>query len=542
VPKQTPPPKQRAKLPWYLVLPAVMCGIGVGMPVIYLLIRAFNTDTQSIKTIIFSARSAKLLGNTLLLSGGVLIATLLLAIPAAWLTARTNLRFRKLWSIGMVLPLAVPGYLMAFCLLSLGGSRGAVARLTDGSLELPIIRGFWGSLIALSLYNLPYMFLNVRAAVLTLDPCLEDAARALGRKPAAVFFRVVLPQLKPAMVAGGLLVCLHVVADFGVVQLMNYQTFSYTLFQQYESGNTNGAAFFALMMIALSSAFIGLELWLLRGIKLHRAASGAGRQTKPAQLGYWSIPATAFLAMILTLGVLVPTVTAAFWMSVPTMFQSAEEIRAELIDAMRDSVFASGGAAIMAVMLAIPIAYLGARYKSKRATLLERVSYAGYATPALAFALSLLVFTLTLDRLFVKAGETFLYGSLAVLIYAYALHFLAEAVEPVRAALYQATPRLEEAARALGRGPIQTIRLVTLPLLRPGIGVALVLVFLSAMKELPMTMLLKPYEFYNLAFYIFDKTREGFYAEAAPFALGIVGVSSIFVACLLISESGPRKK
>ncbi len=538
--RRKPRPPRREALPWYLVLPAVLCGLGVVGPMVYLVIRALNVEAEELARTLLDVRNLRLLGSTLLLCATVLVVTIVLALPAAWLTARTDLPLRRVFALGMVLPLAVPGYLMAFSLLSLGGYMGAVAQVSEAwfgeRFVMMPVRGYLGALIALSLYNFPYMLLNLRAAFLALDPTIEEVGRSLGRSPRQVFIHVVLPQLRPALVAGGLLVCLHVVADFGVVHLMNYPTFSYALYEQYAASDTTGMAWYGLMMIALAGAFIAAELWLLRGLRLHRAGSGVARGRAVTRLGWSRYPAMGFLLLILAAGVLLPALTTGFWLFEPT-FDSASNLRHKLFDAVTDSVFASLAAAVVAVLLALPVALLASRYPGKRSLMLERVAYLGYATPALAFALGLLVLSITIDRLFVEAGDTLVYGSLAVLVYGYALHFMAEGVGPIRAALYHATPRLEEASRSLGRGFVRTSLSVTLPLLRPGLMVSLALVFLSTMKELPLTMLLRPYDFTNLAYELWARTDERLFADAAPFALGILVVSVVFVGALLAGET-----
>lgn len=540
-----PRPARRVALPWYLVLPAVLCGLGVAGPMVYLVIRALSVEPAELSRTLLDVRNLRLLGSTLLLCAGVLVVTTAMALPAAWLTARTDLPLRRFFALAMVLPLAVPGYLTAFSLLSLGGYMGAVAQVSDAwfgqRLVMMPIRGYLGALIALSLYNFPYMMLNLRAAFLSLDPTMGEVGRSLGRSPAQVFVRVVLPQLRPALLAGGLLVCLHVVADFGVVHLMGYPTFSYALYEQYAASDITGMAWYGLMMIALAGLFIALELWLLRGLRLHRAGSGVARGRPVTRLRGWAWPAMALLLLIFAAGVLLPAGTTGFWLFEPT-FDSTANLRDKLFDALRDSVLASLAAAAVAVLLALPVALLAARYPGKRSVMLERVAYMGYATPALAFALGLLVLSITIDRLFVEAGQRLFYGSFAVLIYGYALHFMAEGVGPIRAALFHATPRLEEASRGLGRGFVRTSLSVTLPLLRPGLMVSLALVFLSTMKELPLTMLLRPYDFTNLAYELWSRTDERLFADAAPFALGILVVSIVFVGALLLGEARLEKR
>jgi iron(III) transport system permease protein len=542
---------RRSPPPWYLWLPVAFCGAGVLLPLAYLIVRALSVDAERLGHIVLNWRNVELLINTLLLTAVVLIVTTLVAVPAAWLTTRTDLPFRRTLTVALVLPLAVPGYLLAYTLLAFTGDYGALAQFTRLiGFEQPWVvprpvqlfgaawGPFVGAVIALSLYNFPYMALNLRAAMSEMDPGLEEIARSLGHRPMRAFFTVILPQLRPAMLAGSLLVGLHVIMDFGVVSLMGYHTFSYALFLQYSAAyDVEGAAWVALMLLSLAFAFVALELLMLRGIRLHRAGGGVGRLQRPVRLGIWAWPAVVFILSLVTLGVLIPAGTIGFWATRADYALIGEDLWLSV----RDSLTAAGPAAIIATLLAMPVAWMARRYPSKRSVFFERVAYLGYATPSLAFALGLLVVSLYVDSWFLAPQQTLLYQSLAVLIYAYSLHFLAEAVGPIRAGLFHATPRVEEASRSLGVGPVRTFLTVTLPLLRPGLIVALTLVFLSAMKELPLTILLKPNNFQTLSQNIWDKTHDASYADAAPFALLILVISMIFVGVLMRGEkSGDR--
>lgn len=521
--------QRRMPLPWHLAIPAILVGLGVLVPLAYLLTRAFEGDIDAISNTLFRWRTLATILNTLTLSLAVLAVTTLLAMPAAWLTTHADLPSRSLFTAILVMPLAVPGYLLAFTLLSIGGDYGASARLLG--ISLPRLSGFTGSLIALSLYNFPYMLLALRAGFRHIDPSIEDTARSLGRGPWGTFFTAVLPQLRPALLAGGLLVVLHVIGDFGVVSLMRYKTFSYVLFTSmaFEPGY---AAWIALLMLGFACSFIGLEVWLIKGRKFDRAGGGASRRRTTVKLGKWKLPIVLVLLGFILAAVGLPVAASIYWAWQPKL----EYVTQDLLQAGIASVKVSLPTAVVATMLAVPIAMMAVRYPGKRSQSLERLAYAGYATPGLAFGLALVWFSLWLDGWLVEAGETFLYQSLLIMIYGYTLHFLAEAVGPVRASLLHANRRLEEASRCLGRGPVVTFFRVTLPVIRSGLVAAGALVFLSAMKELPLAMLLRPYNFDTLAFNLWDLTNEALYAEAAPYALAILGTSLVFVLVLLVSE------
>jgi iron(III) transport system permease protein len=507
---------------WYLWGPAGIVAIGVLIPLVYLVLRAFEAEPAQLADLVFRARTLELLWNTVGLTIGVLVVATAIAFPLAWLTARTDLRGKRLVTLLSVLPLAVPGYVMAYVLLATTGSYGTLAQVAG--LVVPRLSGFTGALIALSLYTFPYLFLNLRTALLDLDPALEESARALGYRRSKVLRHVILPQLRPGFLSGGLLVGLHVLGDFGVVSLMRFKTFSYALYLQYTASYDRVyAACLALMLLVLTATVLFLEARLLRGLLLHRTGSGTSRQAPPIKLGTWRWPSYLFVGAVAMASVGVPVLTVGYWMLEGTAIPWAG-----LGDALWGSVSASGPAALLAGALALPLAYLSVRRPSRGTKTLERIAYFGYATPPLAFALALVFFTLrTVPPL---------YQTLGLLIIAYALHFLAEAIGPIRTALYQAPPRLEEAARSLGRTPLQAFFAATFPLLRKGLLVSIALVFLSAMKELPLTFLLSPIGFDALALKVWSYANEALFAGAAPFALAIMAVSAAFVGLLLLRE------
>ena len=507
------------------MLPALIITAGVLVPVIYLVVRAFQAESNVLTSLVFRTRNLRLLANTFLLGVGVLGLGTAIAFPMAWITTRTRIRGSRAFTLLGVLPLAIPGYVMAYVLLATTGSYGTLARLFG--IDLPRLSGYTGAVIALGLATYPYLFLNIRTALQGLDASLEETARSLGYHRREVLLRVVLPQLRPAFYSGGLLVGLHVLGDFGVVSLMRFETFSYALFLQYSASYDRVyAAWLALMLLALTGLVLLMEARLLRGISLHRAGHGLVRRAMPVESGRWNGASYLFLALAALTSVGIPVLTIGYWMS-----RGAASTWSELGDSLVSSVSASAPAALVAAALAIPVAYLGVRRPSVATRSLERLSYFGYATPPLAFALALIFFSLQ--------AAPWLYQTLTMLIGAYALHFLAEAIGPVRTALYQAPPSIEEAARTLGRSPVRAFLEGTLPLLKRSVLVSIALVFLSAMKELPITFLLSPVGFETLALNAWGFTNEALFGGAAPFALTIVLFSSLFVGLLLVQEGAP---
>lgn len=508
---------------WYFLLPAVLVGLSVLLPLGYLLIRALEADASLSSELVFRMRNLELLYNTLILAVGTLVIGTLIALPLAWITTRTRIPGRPVLALLGVLPLAIPGYVMAYALLGFTGANGTLALLFG--LELPRLSGFSGALIAISLYTYPYLYLNFRAALAGMDPSLEEVARSLGYRPRTIFFKVILPQLRPAYYAGALIIFLYVLGDFGAVSLMRFETFSYAIYLQYAASYDRVyAAWLALMLLALTSTALIVEYRLLRGLFFHRIGTGLERKAKLLPLGAWKWPAYVFVTLLVLSAIVLPVSTILFWMAESFTLDQLGGLRS----ALAGSAMASAPAALLAAALAIPLAYNGIRHPSRLTRGLERIAYLGYATPPLAFALALIFFTLN--------ATPVLYQTLSLLIIAYALHFLAEAIGPVRSSLYQASPRLEEAARSLGYGRFKAFFLATFPVMRSGLVVSAALVFMSAMKELPITFLLAPVGYETLAVSVWSYTAEAMFARAAPFALVILIFSTIFVGLLFARE------
>ncbi len=487
------------------------------LPLIYLLLRAAEAPLDEVQAMLLRPRNFTLLANTALLAVGVIVGATAIGLPLAWLVSRTDLRGRRALTVLAVLPLAVPGYVMAWSLLGIGGPRGALAGTLG--LEAPRLSGYWGALIALTLYNFPYVFLTTRAAFERLDHGPTEAARALGAGRLQVLFGVQLRQLAPALLAGGLLVGLYAVGDFGVVSLMRYDTLSYALFVNW--AEMQYAAWLALWLLAFAGVLLGLDWYLGRNQRVSRVGVGAARRAPLVRLGRWSLGAWIAVVLVVGLSLLVPLSTTLYWLA-----QGLERfVWADLGQAALDSLTASLPAALLTVSLALPLAFLAQRYPGWASRLAERTGQLGYAVPALALALALVFFCLRVAPA--------LRDSMLVLLLAYAAHFLLLAMGPMRGTLHLLTPRHEEAARALGCGPAQTLWRVTLPALRGAMVAGLILVFLAAMRELPLSKLLSPLDFRTLAVNAWSFADEALYADAAPYALSMLLVSGAAVALML---------
>lgn len=516
-------PARRATPPWYLLIAPVVVAVSMLLPLAYLVIRAAEADPAQLASLIFRTRNLVLLHNTVLLTIGVVAATTVLAVPLAWLVVRTDIPARRAITLLSVLPLSVPGYVMAFALLGLGGNYGFMARVFNISLPRP--SGYWGALVALSLYCFPYVFLNVRASLSGLDASLEESARSMGHGPARVVLRVILPHLRPALFSGWLIVAIYVLGDFGAIALMRYEVFSYAIYSQYAGAfDRVYAAWLSLMLLALALIPVVMEGRLLARARFARTGTGVARRVRRTALGVWRLPALLFVALAFAASIGLPFGMLGYWLSLSSPW-------AELPRVARAFLFSAGAAApaaMAAVFIAVPLAYLRVRYPSALSRATERIVYVGYALPPLALALAMVFFSLRAARP--------LYQSLPLLVAAYVISFLALATGPIRAALLQAPRRLEEAARSLGLSPLAAFVRTVVPLLRRGMLASMVLVFVITMKELPITFLLAPTGYTTLSVAVFSRTSEALLAEAAPYAAAIVLFSSLFVGLLLRYE------
>ncbi len=507
---------------------ALLVAAAVMLPPLYLLLRAVGAGSQAWSALL-RARTLIIIGNTALLAITVTAASAVLALTLAWLTTRSDLPGRRLWSVLTALPLVIPSYVGGYLMVASLGPRGMLQGWLEpllGIERLPEIYGFPGAALVLTLLSYPYALLTLRAAFQRLDPAQEEAARSLGRSRRTVFLRITLPQLRPALAAGSLLVALYTLRDFGAVSIMRFNTFTRVLYIQYRSSfDRSGAAALALVLVILTLAILAIEMRLRGRGRIHSNQASAQRPPALVPLGRWRWPALAFCSLIVLLSLVIPAGVLLYWLVRGLL---SGEVLMPLLQVAANSILAGTLAAVLIIAAAIPVAILVTRRPSPLAHGIERLTYVGFALPGIVVALSLVFF-----------GSRYapsLYQTLPLLLLAYLVLFLPEAVGAVKSALLQIHPNLEEAARSLGRDPLQAFRLVLLPQIRPGLAAGAALVFLTTMKELPATLLLAPLGFRTLATSVWSAVEEAFFAQAAAPALLIILTSSLPLAYLVLRE------
>jgi iron(III) transport system permease protein len=490
------------------------------LPLAYLAVRAVSGWPDAWRVLLRSG-TLDLILDTAVLVVAVVAGSIAIGVPLAWLVTRTDLPGRRAWAAAAALPLVIPSYVAALALLGAFGPRGMLQRLLEplGVDRLPAIYGFPGAFLALTLSTYPYVFLLAAAALRTADPALEEAARGLGSSRAGVLRRVTLPGLRPSIGAGALLVALYTLSDFGAVSLMQYDALTRAIFLQYRAlFDRTPAAVLSLVLVGLTAVVLLLEARSRRRGAYHRSSPGAARPAKLVRLGRWRWAALAFCTAVVGLFLVVPVAVLAYWAAraVPLGHGIDVAWRPALNSLVVSALAAGAGLAAV-----LPVALLAHRYPSAWSRTLERLSFSANALPGIVIALSLVFFAAN------YAGA--LYQTLVLLVFAYVVRFFPQALSAVSSALRGVNPRLEDAARGLGRRPLGVLLHVTAPLIRQGLLAGAALVFLSAMKELPATLLLRPIGFDTLATEIWKYTALGSYSRAAPPALLLILVSAPFV-------------
>lgn len=465
------------------------------------------------------------LGRSLLLGGAVALAAAVAGTTAAWVVTRTDVPGRRLWAALLPLPLVIPSFIAAVAFLAAFAPGG----LLEGPLRafglgrLPELRGFGAAFILLSLITYPYVYLPAAAALDQIPPSLEEAGRILGRRPAEVFRTVVLPQVGPGIVGGGLLTFLYTVSDFGAVQILRYDTLTRVIYATRLLDRGTSLAL-SLELGAVALAAVVLERRVFGGPRAHRVQRGMHGLRVP--LGRWKAPATAFVAALVGLALFAPLCVLGFWAG-RGVLRGSTRASALVTDIgglwgpVVNTAAAGLAAAVLAVAATAPVAYLAVRHPGRVAGMANAVIVAGFALPGLALGLALVYWTLR-----APGPIGLLYQTLSLLLFAYVVHFGAQAMGAAQVAVAGVPQQATEAARALGAGPARRLLSVELPLMAPGLLAGGGLVLLSVIKELPATLLLAPPGFQTLATKIWSATEDAFIADASLASLVLVALSA----------------
>ncbi len=489
--------------------------------------------------------------NSLLLMSGVAIGSLVLGVGAAWLTSMCRFPGRAVFEWSLLLPMAIPAYIIAYTYTGLleftGPVQGAIRAWTGwgyGDYWFPPVRSLGGAAIMLSLVLYPYVYLLTRAAFLNQSLCVLDVSRTLGNTSLQTFFRVALPLARPAIVAGLSLALMETLADYGTVQYFGVSTFTTGIFRTwYGLDSAPAAAQLSVMLLLFVFVLIFLENRSRRQARYHHTSQRHQAIRRiPLRRGQ-AAAAFIFCFAILFFGFLLPAGQLLVW----AVTVADTHIDRAFWVLIANSLQLAGIAALLALVPALFLGYGRRLLPGRGLRIAVRVAGLGYAVPGTVIAVGVIIPFAWLDNTldgwmreqFGISTGLLLSGTLAALLFAYLVRFLAVSLQTVEAGLGRIRPSMDEAARAFGLRPLQIMGRIHIPILRGSLLTALLLVFVDVLKELPATLILRPFNFNTLAVRAYELASDERLADAAPAALAIViaGILPVILLSFSITHS-----
>ena len=510
-------------------------------PMFWLLWQASTVEITRAFDLLFSSVTARITLNSIVLMLAVTFFSILIGVPLAMLTTRTDLPYPRFWTIVAALPLVIPSYIGAIAFVSMFGSGGEIDSLFGAT--LPRIHGLSGAVFIITLYTYPYVFLTTRAALISMDSSLVDAARTLDCGPVEVFRRVTFPIIRPGIAAGALLTALYAISDFGTPAFMQANVFTSRIYGEFSGFAVEYAALLALQLVAIVAVILVIEA----GIGRDEDTSGGGESGSAIRLGRWKWPAMGFVSVIGVVTLVVPVAIFTVWVfrsegqRIPALelewtnvleilpIPLPEFLTLPMPVTAFNSVYLATLAALVACLFALPVAYYSGRTNSLASRVLERATYVGFAVPGVVIGLALVFFG-------IRTAPSLYRQGVWLLVFGYVVRFLPQAVGTVRSSVLQVEDETIEAARTLNAGRFEAFRRITLPLIAPGVVAGAVLVFLTTMKELPMTLMLQPIGMDTLVIKVWQAHGALAYRYAAIPALLLVFISGVTMIVLLRQE------
>lgn len=495
---------------------------------------------------LWQTQMPRLLGNTARLLLGVGVGVTLLGVSLAWLTSLCEFPGRRWLDWALMLPFAIPAYVLAFVFVGLLDYAGPVQSLLreyfGSGLQLPRVRSTGGVIVVLVLVFYPYVYLLARSAFLAQGKGLMEAARMLGQSPWQAFWRVALPMARPAIGAGVALALMETLADFGAVSVFNFDTFTTAIYKTWYGFYSLSSA---TQLASLLLLVVALLVWAERG------ARGAARPANERQrskalfplrgLAAWA--ASGWCGLVFACAFVIPLLQLLVWAWQRGRFDLDERYSGLIVH----SLSLAGLAALLTVSVALLLVFARRMAPTRPIRTAVAVANLGYALPGSVLAVALMLAFSYLDRWLViplstllgGAGKPLLLGSLLALLLAYLVRFIAVAYGPLESSLARIRPSLPQASRSLGVSGVSLFRRVYLPLLLPGVLSAALLVFVDVLKEMPATLLMRPFGWDTLAVRVFEMTSEGEWARAALPALSLVLVGLLPVIMLIRRSARP---
>ena len=545
------PFRRGASLTWPLA--AIVIFLVVISPIAGLMITAFSSSPDTWQHLINTVlpRAVRV---TLLLMLGVSAVSIIVGAGTAWLVTLYQFPGRGMFKWLLVVPLAMPTYLAAFCYVEIWDYSGWVQSALRASFGFRDARDYWfpdirslpGAIFVMGAVLYPYVYLTARASFVAQSASVLEASRTLGCNAWRSFWRVGLPLARPAIAAGAALAMMECLNDIGAVQHFGVNTLTVTVYDTWlERGSLSGAAQIACAMLVAVILLFALERFSRRQQQFHQL-SGKQQDLASTQLSGWKAAAATLACLIpVLLGFGVP----GLFLIDATVSQLSDALNPKFFENALNSFLLASVAALLAMGLGLIMVF--AR-RLERSTLLSALSLGasiGYAVPGTVLAIGVLITLAALESVLGVFTEHVLgfttgllvAGTSAAIVFAYVVRFFTISQGALDAGMAKLSPHLDDAARSLGRTPAGVLRDVHLPLLRPALGAGLLLVFVDSMKELPATLLLRPFNFDTLATQVYTLASLDLFEEAAPAALAIVMIGLVPLLLLNHMISNGRK-
>ncbi len=525
---------------WRLTL--IVVATVLALPVL-VIVASLAGDYSPVWKHLFSTVLGDYIGNSLWLMIGVGTGTFLLGVSAAWLTTLCEFPGRKWFSWALLLPMAMPAYIIAYTYTGLldfsGPVQSALRSRFDwvyGDYYFPEIRSLGGAVAMLSLVLYPYVYLLTRVAFMEQSTAVLEASRSLGRGPWSTLLRVALPVARPAIAAGVSLALMETLADFGTVDYFGVSTFTTGIFRTwYGLGELQTAAQLAAFLLLFVFTLFILERLSRSHMRFHHNQL----RSPPSRLllrGYGAAGALTAVSAIVFFGFVLPAGQLLLWAS--TRWRNS--LDAAFLQLTANSFLLAGTAAICCLLIALLLGYGKRLHPGPVETSAVRIAAAGYAVPGTVIAVGVMIpfawFDNQLDAWlqaqFQLSTGLLLSGTVAALVFAYIVRFLSVALQSIESGLAKIRPSIDDAARSLGEPPLRVLGRVHMPILRSSLVTALLLVFVDVLKELPATLILRPFNFNTLAVRTYELASDERLADAAAPALAIVLIGLIPVILL----------
>jgi iron(III) transport system permease protein len=495
-------PRRRRPRPKVLITISSVVVLALALPLIFLLTEAADAGATSVWHLIWRSLTATLLWNTVRLTLVVTVLCAIIGTLTAYCVERTDLPGRHLWAVLVVIPFAIPDFVVSFAWSSLS----------------TWIAGFRGAVIVMTLAVYPLVYLPVAASLRGADTGQEEIARSLGASRLSTFFRITLGQARRAILGGCLLVALVILAEYGAFEILGYQTFTTEIFSEFTVGFDTASACALSLVLVLFSLIVMIGESSVNGSgSLSRSGPGVARLQRRRELGRMKAPVLVAFAALVVGALGVPVGASIYWMFEGGVHAIGGE---SLLSAALYTAGYSASAALVSTLMALPLALLVVRHPTRWHRLLSKSTFLILAMPGLVVALALSYFS-------EQHANGFAYQTAPLLIFAYAIMFFPLALVGVRSSVAQAPASLEEVAGSLGVARHRVLLRVTLPLVAPGLGAAFCLVFLSAVTELTATLILIPTGVQTLATQFWAYQQNLSYGQAAPFALVIIAIAAV---------------